>query len=80
MSNVTIVSDGTAQGTRVEVDGNFIRGVTKVEIEPIEPLGAVTAKVTVDMVSLRTQLKDAEIVCTDALVEQKIREALLCER
>mgnify|MGYP007102839972 FL=1 len=31
MSDVTIVSDGTAIGTTVKINDNFIKGITKIE-------------------------------------------------
>jgi hypothetical protein len=79
MSNVKIVSDGTAQGTKVFVGDNYIKGLTKVEIEPIKPGEPVRAKLTVDMLTLRAELKDCEIECTDILAGEKIRQALLSD-
>lgn len=79
MSNVKIVSDGTAQGTKVFIGDDYIKGLTKVEIEPIKPGGLVKAKLTINMVTLRAELKNAEIECTDILAEEKIRQALLSD-
>ena len=77
MSNAKIVSDGTAQGTKVFIGDDYIKGLTKIEIEPINPGELIRAKLTVDMVTLRAELKDAEIECTDIILEEKIRQALL---
>jgi hypothetical protein len=50
---IHIVSDGTAQGTKVTgPDGKPLPGVLKVEIQPVEPLGAVSAVVTFGNVAL----------------------------
>jgi hypothetical protein len=50
---IRIVSDGTAHGTRVlNADGEPIPGVTKIEIEPLEPCGIVRAKLTFHFVEL----------------------------
>jgi len=48
MSNVKIVSDGTTQGTLVSVDESFTDGITKIEIEPLNINGFVTAKLTIE--------------------------------
>lgn len=77
MSNVTIISDGTSQGTQVKICDKFMTGVTKVEILPISINGTVSAKITIDVVSLNVAIKDAEVVCTDVLTAHKIKEALL---
>ena len=77
MSNVKIVSDGTAQGTKVFVGDDYVKGLTKVEIEPIKPGSLVRAKLTIDWVTLRADLQDVEIECTDILAEEKIRQAMM---
>lgn len=76
-SGVTIISDGTANGTKVMVGDEFIHGVTRIEIAPLSPMGTVRAKITVDFVHLRMAIKDARIECTDADMAEKIRRALL---
>ncbi|KVZ57519.1 hypothetical protein WL19_03380 [Burkholderia ubonensis] len=51
--NVRIVSDGTAQGTRVlNADGTPIPGVERIEILPLDPNGVVQARVTLNFVEL----------------------------
>lgn len=77
MGNVTIISDGTAAGTKIKVGDGFMSGITRVEIDPIAPNGLVRAKLTVDAVALRMAFKDADIECTDIVTAEKIREALL---
>ncbi|MBU4609138.1 hypothetical protein IMZ29_00785 [Achromobacter sp. GG226] len=55
MQQIRIVCDGTTYGTRVfDGDGNEIRGITKIEIEPL--VGGddnpVRARLTFDLVEL----------------------------
>lgn len=53
---IRIISDGTAMGTRVlNADGAAIPGVMRVEILPIEPSGAVTARLTLGLVELELE-------------------------
>lgn len=77
MSGITIISDGTAFGTKVMVGDKFMSGVTKIEIAPIVPNEVITAKITVDLVSLRLHIRNAEIECADAEMAGKIQAALL---
>lgn len=77
MGNVTIISDGTAAGTKIKVGDEFMSGITRVEIDSIEPMGTVRAKLTVDVVALRLAVKDADIECTDIVTAERIRHALL---
>ena len=77
MSNVTIISDGTSNGTRVLVGDAFIKCLTKIVIEPIHVDGTVRATLTVDMAALRIKVADADIEATDSFTAQKIRDALL---
>lgn len=77
ISNVTIISDGTSQGTRVEVGDTVLRGVCKIEIEPIRPDGIVRAELTVNMAALKLKLAEADIECTDPLTEKRIKDVLL---
>jgi len=78
MSNVKIISDGTARGTRVEVDGKIINCITKIEIDPLEVgLNFVRAKLTIDTVKLCMEIRDATIECNDSFIEEKIRQVLL---
>lgn len=77
MSNVTIISDGTSQGTKVQVGDEFIKGLTKIEIEPIRVAGTVRATLTVDLAVLNLKLANADIEATDSLTEERIRNALL---
>ena len=80
-SNVKIVSDGTAQGTKVFVGDEYIRGLTKIEIMPFRVGETVEAKLTVEMTALKIEAKDIEIETTDILIEDLvegyIREVLL---
>ena len=77
MGNVTIISDGTAAGTKIKVGDEFMSGITRVEIDPISPNGAVRAKLSVDVVSLRMAIKEADIECSDIVTAERIREALI---
>ena len=77
MNNVTIISDGTSQGTRIKIDDAFMKGITKIVIEPMVPGETVRATITLDAVSLRMAISEADIECTDILAEEKIRMALL---
>lgn len=77
MSNVKIISDGTAKGTKVFVNEEYIKGLTKIEIAPIQPGGIVTAMLTVDVCTIRSELMNAEVECTDILTADRIKTALL---
>jgi len=77
MSNVTIISDGTSIGTKVQIDDSFMTGITSIEILPIQIDSTIKAKITVDVCSLRMAIKEAEIIATDVEVAEKIRAALL---
>ena len=68
MSNVTIVSDGTAMGTTVKIDDSFIKGITKIEFEPLVPTGIIAVKLTLNVVMLNIAIKDAEIIGSDEVV------------
>lgn len=77
MSELEIVSDGTAQGTTVRLkDGQSLNGVTAIEFEPLRPGGTVRAKITIDCVALQMKLKHADINCTDKLTAAHIKDAL----
>ena len=77
MSELEIVSDGTARGTTVRLkDGCTLKGVTAIEIEPISPGGTVRAKITIDCVALQMKLKHADINCTDNLTAARIMDVL----
>ena len=52
MSNVKIISDGLASGTRVEVDGVRMDGVTRIEILPITKHSDIKAKLTLEFVNI----------------------------
>ncbi len=53
---IKITSDGTASGTRVTgQDGVPLKGITKIEILPIEPDGIVRAAVTFSMAHLEIE-------------------------
>jgi hypothetical protein len=52
MKKLRIVSDGTAQGTKVYCGEHEIQGITRLEILPIEVGGVVTAKLTFSAVEL----------------------------
>lgn len=77
MSNLKIISDGTADGTRIYVGNERMSGVARIEIEPILPFGLVRATLTVDFVSLKMQFAKADIKCTDDVTAERLREALL---
>lgn len=77
MSNITIVSDGTARGTQVLVGDQALKQVTRIEFETLEPDGLVTATISVCAVALRLKLAKAEIQCDDPEAKAVIQEALL---
>lgn len=77
MDNVTIISDGTSQGTKIQIGEEFLSGITRIEIEPITPGGFVRARLTVDVISLKMRIANAYIECTDDAAAEQIRAALL---
>jgi hypothetical protein len=68
MSNVTIVSDGTAIGTTVKIDDNFIKGITKIEFGELNPRGLLTVKLSLNVKALNIAIKDAEIIGDETVV------------
>lgn len=58
MSNVKIISDGTAGGTKVFVGNEIMSGVSLIEIDPILPGGLVRARLTVCVVALEMIVAD----------------------
>ena len=68
MSDVTIVSDGTAIGTTVKIDDNFIKGITKIEFGEPNPRGLVTVKLSLNVKALNIVIKDAEIIGNEEVV------------
>ena len=68
MSDVTIVSDGTAIGTTVKIDDNFIKGITKIEFGELNPRGLVTVKLSLNVKALNIAIKDAEIIGNEEVV------------
>ena len=68
MSNVTIVSDGTAMGTTVKIDDNFIKGITKIEFGELNPRGLLTVKLSLNVKALNIAIKDAEIIGDETVV------------
>ena len=68
MSDVTIVSDGTAIGTTVKIDDNFIKGITKIEFGELNPRGLVTVKLSLNVKALNVAIKDAEIIGNEEVV------------
>ena len=68
MGNVTIVSDGTAMGTTVKIDDNFIKGITKIEFGELNPRGLLTVKLSLNAKALNIAIKDAEIIGDEAVV------------
>ena len=44
---VEIVSDGTAKGTRVLVEGKELKGIRQIVINPITPGSHLTATITI---------------------------------
>lgn len=77
ISNVTIISDGTPDGTKVQVGDGLMEGVLSIEVQPIKPDRAVQATIKILMPKLRLKLADADIVCCDPLTEHQIKEALI---
>jgi len=57
-TNVKIISDGTAKGTAVEVDGVKMGGVTMIEVEPILANTWVKARVHLERVQLDVAVRD----------------------
>lgn len=61
MSNVKIISDGTAGGTKVFVGNEIMSGVSLIEIDPILPGGLVRARLTVCVVDLEMIVTDVDV-------------------
>lgn len=74
---ITIVSDGTSFGTKVQVGDKFINGITKIEFSPLEVGGTVKAKISFDVVAFRMALKKADIECNDSSLAEHIKKALV---
>ena len=71
---VRIISNGTAMGTRVlNPDGAPIPHVMRMEIVPIEPNGAVTARLTIGLLEL-------DLEADLALADAKARPCDVAER
>lgn len=68
MGDVTIVSDGTATGTTVKIDDNFIKGITKIEFGELNPRGLLTVKLSLNAKALNIAIKDAEIIGDETVV------------
>jgi len=68
MSNVTITSDGTAKGTKVQIDDNFIKGITKIEFDELNPMGLLCVKLSFNVTALKIAIKDAEIIGDENVV------------
>ena len=68
MSDVTIVSDGTAIGTTVKIDDNFIKGITKIEFGELNPRGLATVKLSLNVKALNIAINDAEIIGNEEVV------------
>lgn len=68
MSDVTIISDGTAMRTSVKIDNNFIKGITKIEFGELNPRGLVTVKLSLNVKALNIAIKDAEIIGNEEVV------------
>lgn len=51
-TKLKIISDGTAMGTHVYAGDVEIEGITKIEFEPILPMGIVEVKLTFKVVEL----------------------------
>lgn len=81
-SNIKIISDGTAQGTKVMVGDHFVEGITRIEVKPVKPFGVVEAVITVSMPALELALKNAEIECTDEGMAAAIQGAItnMCKK
>lgn len=77
MSGLEIVSDGTATGTVIRTkNGEVIHGVTSIEFYPICVGGTVQARITVDRIALQIGLNSPDIVCTDIVTEERIKDAI----
>jgi hypothetical protein len=76
MSNIKIISDGTARGTQVVVGDAIMRGITELEILPVIPGGLVRAVIHVNVAALNASLLDAEIVADDQNTADIIRVCL----
>jgi len=68
MSNVTITSDGTAEGTKVQIDDNFIKSITKIEFDELNPMGPLCVKLSFNVTALKIAIKDAEIIGDENVV------------
>ena len=61
-SNVSIVSGGLAINTKVFVDDKEIVGVQRIEIDPLEPDGLLTARITVMLKAADLKFTEADIL------------------
>ena len=73
---VTIVSDGTAEGTQVLIGETVMKHVLSVDIEPVLPFGRVQATIKVHGVALRMQIAKAHIECDDPAAKAAIQSVL----
>lgn len=66
MSNIILTSDGTVDNTIISADGVQLRGIIKVEFEPIIAGGLVRATFTVEGVRLQLDLPSENVETKDA--------------
>lgn len=61
ISNIKIVSDGLACNTQILADGVQLRGVTKIEFEPLIAKGTLNVTFTVEGVQCDIDLDDVTL-------------------
>lgn len=76
MSQLKIISDGTAKGTRVVFGDSFIEGITRIKINPIKPGGLVSAEISICQVALELAIKDADIECPDGQIANQLQQII----
>ena len=76
MSNLTIISDGTDEGTKVKVGDEFVKNVIRIDIEPDESGKNLQAVITVIKPALELELKNARIECSNPEVVEQIQESI----
>ena len=63
-SNVSIVSGGAAWNTKVFVDDRELVGVQRIEIDPLEIDGILTAKITTTLKAVDLKFQEADILAS----------------
>jgi hypothetical protein len=63
-ANVSIRGEGIARNTKVSVDDREIVGVQRIEIDPVECGGLLTARITVMLKAVDLKFTEADILAS----------------